>query len=92
MKDEPAIPFTGGIEKSFIDISTLVKTDKLILIEETSKKDVTNEIIAAYGFEHLCKDKDGYVYNLSADDNERAVDWLESNGYCSAETVFMLCV
>lgn len=23
-------------------------------------------------------------------DNERAVDWLESNGYCSAETVFML--
>ena len=31
---------------------------------------VTNEIIAAYGFEHLCKDKDGYVYNLSADDKE----------------------
>lgn len=67
---EPAIPFTGGLEKSFIDISTLVKTDKLILIEETSKRDVTNEIIAAYGFEHLCKDKDGYVYNLSADDKE----------------------
>ena len=67
---EATIPFTGGVEKSFIDISTLVKTDKLILIEETSKKDVTNEIISAYGFEHLCKDKDGYVYNLSADDKE----------------------
>nr|DAG96861.1 MAG TPA: Nucleotide modification associated domain 1 [Crassvirales sp.] len=67
---EPTIPLTGGVEKSFIDISTLVKTDKLILIEESSKKDVTNEIIAAYGFEHLCKDKDGYVYNLSADDKE----------------------
>lgn len=67
---EPIIPFTGGLEKSFIDISTLVKTDKLILIEETSKKDVTNEIIAAYGFENLCKDKDGYVYNLSADNKE----------------------
>lgn len=26
----------------------------------------------------------------AADDNERAVDWLELNGYCSAETVFML--
>lgn len=26
----------------------------------------------------------------AVDDNERAVDWLESNGYCSAETVFML--
>lgn len=26
----------------------------------------------------------------AADDNERAVDWLESNGYRSAETVFML--
>ena len=26
----------------------------------------------------------------AADDNEKAVDWLESNGYCSAETVFML--
>ena len=26
----------------------------------------------------------------AADDNERAVDWLESNGYCSAEIVFML--
>ena len=26
----------------------------------------------------------------AADDNERAVNWLESNGYCSAETVFML--
>ena len=67
---EPQIPFTGGLEKSFIDISTLVKTDKLILIEETGKKDVTNEIISAYGFEHLCKDKDGYVYNLSADNKE----------------------
>ena len=26
----------------------------------------------------------------AADDNERAVNWLEANGYCSAETVFML--
>ena len=67
---EPTIPFTGGVEKSFIDISTLVKTDKLILVEETSKRIVTNEIIAAYGFENLCKDKDGYVYNLSADNKE----------------------
>ena len=50
--------------------SILVKTDKLILIEETSRKDVTNEIIAAYGFEHLCRDKNRYVYNLSADDKE----------------------
>ena len=67
---ESAIPFTGGLEKSFIDISTLVKTDKLLLIEENSKRIVTNEIIAAYGFENLCKDKDGYVYNLSADNKE----------------------
>lgn len=64
------IPFTGRLETVFIDISTLLKTDKLILIEETSKRDVTNEIIASYGFDHLCKDKDGYVYNLSADDKE----------------------
>jgi hypothetical protein len=70
VEGEPQIPFTGSVESTFIDISNLVKTDKLILIEETSKKDVTNEIIAAYGFEHLCKDKDGYVYNLSADDKE----------------------
>lgn len=54
----------------FIDISTLVKTDKLLLIEEISKSDVTNEIMSAYGVEHLCKDKDGYVYNLSADNKE----------------------
>ena len=67
---EPTIPSTGQVETVFIDISNLVETDKLILIEETSKKDVTNEIIAAYGFEHLCRDKDGYVYNLSADDKE----------------------
>ena len=67
---EPTIPSTGRVEKSFIDISTLVKTDKLILVEETSKRIVTNEIIAAYGFENLCKDKDGYVYNLSADNKE----------------------
>lgn len=60
----------GGSEKAFIDISNLVKTDKLILIEETSKRIVTNEIIAAYGFENLCKDKDEYVYNLSADNKE----------------------
>lgn len=26
----------------------------------------------------------------ATDDNEKAVDWLESNGCCSAETVFML--
>ena len=69
-ENEPTIPFTGGVEKSFIDISTLVKTDKLILIEESSKRIVTNEMIAAYGFENLCKDKDGYVYNLSADNKE----------------------
>ena len=67
---EPTIPSTGRVESSFIDISTLVKTDKLILVEETSKRVVTNEIIAAYGFENLCKDKDGYVYNLSADNKE----------------------
>jgi hypothetical protein len=67
---EATIPFTGGVESTFIDISNLVKTDKLILVEETSKRIVTNEIIAAYGFENLCKDKDGYVYNLSADNKE----------------------
>ena len=67
---ESTMSFTGGVEKSFIDISTLVKTDKLLLIEESSKRIVTNEIIAAYGFENLCKDKDGYVYNLSADNKE----------------------
>ena len=67
---ESAIPFTGRVESTFVDISTLVKTDKLILVEETSKRIVTNEIIAAYGFENLCKDKDGYVYNLSADNKE----------------------
>lgn len=67
---EPTIPFTGRVETVFIDISNLVKTDKLILIEETSKRDVTNEIVATYGFEYLCRDKDGYVYNLSADDKE----------------------
>ena len=67
---EPTIPSTGWVEPNFIDISTLVKTDKLVLIEETSKEEVTNEIVAAYGFENLCKDKDGYVYNLSADDKE----------------------
>lgn len=70
LEGEPTIPSTGELETSFIDISTLVKTSKLILIEETSRKDVTFEIIDAYGFEHLCKDKDGYVYNLSADDKE----------------------
>nr|DAH13252.1 MAG TPA: Nucleotide modification associated domain 1 [Bacteriophage sp.] len=68
--NKPTIPSTGRIETLFIDISTLLKTDKLILIEETSKRDVTNEIIASYGFNHLCKDKDGYVYNLSADNKE----------------------
>lgn len=68
LKAEP--PYTIGIGSSFVDISTLVKTDRLLLIEETSKKDVTNEIIVAYGFENLCKDKDGYVYNLSADNKE----------------------
>lgn len=67
---EPKIPFTGGVEKSLIDISNLVKTDKLILVEVTSRQDVTNEIVAAYGFDHLCKDEDGYVYNLSADNKE----------------------
>lgn len=67
---EPTIPSTGRVETVFIDISNLVKTDKLILIEETSKRIVTNEIIASYGFENLCKDEDDYVYNLSADNKE----------------------
>lgn len=67
---EPTIPSTGRVETVFIDISNLVETDRIILMEETSKRDVTNEIIASYGSEHLCRDKDGYVYNLSADDKE----------------------
>lgn len=67
---EATMPSTGRVESTFIDISTLVKTDKLILVEVTSRQDVTNEIIAAYGFDHLCKDEDGYVYNLSADNKE----------------------
>lgn len=70
VEGEHTIHSTEELETSFIDISTLVKTSKLILIEETSRKDVTFEIIDAYGFEHLCKDKDGYVYNLSADNKE----------------------
>ena len=70
VEGEPISPSTGELETSFIDISTLVKTSELILIEETSRKDVTFEIINAYGFEHLCKDKDGYVYNLSTDNKE----------------------
>lgn len=68
--NEPTIPSIVAVGSSFIDISTLIKTDRLILIEETSKRDVTNEIMSAYGVEHLCKDKDGYVYNLSADNKE----------------------
>lgn len=70
VEGEPQIPSTGRVESTFIDISTLVKTDKLILVEVTNRQDVTNEIIAAYGFEHLCRDEDGYVYNLSADNKE----------------------
>lgn len=70
VEGEPQIPSTGRVESTYIDISNLVETDRIILMEETSKKDVTNEIIAAYDSEHLCRDKDGYVYNLSADDKE----------------------
>lgn len=69
-ENEIKIPSIVAVGSSFIDISTLIKTDRLILIEETSKRDVTNEIMSAYGVEHLCKDKDGYVYNLSADNKE----------------------
>ena len=28
--------------------------------------------------------------NTAVDDNEKAVDWLEANGYCSTEVAFML--
>ena len=85
---ESAIPFTGRLEKSFIDISNLVKTDKIILIEENSKKDVTNEIIAAYDFENLCKDKDGYVYNLSADNKEIPVISNGENVICKNQEIY----
>nr|UVX61660.1 MAG: Nucleotide modification associated domain 1 [Bacteriophage sp.] len=70
VEGEYTISSTGELETSFVDISTLVKTDKLILIEETSKTVVTDEIVINYGIDNLCKDKDGYVYNLSADNKE----------------------
>ena len=73
VEGESTIPSTGEIESSFIDISNLLATNKLILIEETSRKDVTKEIIENYGIDNLCKDKDGYVYNLSSDDKEISV-------------------
>ena len=73
VEGEPVIPSTGELESSFIDISNLLATNKLILIEENSKEDVTNEIIRNYGIDNLCKDKDGYVYNLSSDNKEISV-------------------
>ena len=73
IEGEPIISSTGELESSFIDISNLLATNKLILIEETSRKDVTNEIIENYGIDNLCKDKDGYVYNLSSDNKEISV-------------------
>lgn len=78
VEGEPSIPSTGELESfkiqsSFIDISNLLATNKLILVEETSRKDVTNEIIENYGIDNLCKDKDGYVYNLSSDNKEISV-------------------
>ena len=73
VEGEPIIPSTGKLESSFIDISNLLATNKLILIEETSRKDVTKEIIENYGIDNLCKDKDGYVYNLSSDNKEISV-------------------
>lgn len=73
VEGELVIHSTGELESSFIDISNLIATNKLILIEETSKKDVTNEIIKNYGIDNLCKDKDGYVYNLSSDNKEISV-------------------
>lgn len=73
VEGESIIPSTRELESSFIDISNLLATNKLILIEETSKKDVTNEIIENYGIDNLCKDKDGYVYNLSSDNKEISV-------------------
>ncbi len=85
---EPTIPFTRGVESTFIDISNLVKTDKLILIEETSKKDVTNEIIVSYGFDHLCRSKNGYVYNLSADNKEIPVISNGENVICKNPEIY----
>lgn len=73
IEGEPVIPSTGELESSFIDISNLLATNKLILVEETSRKDVTDEIIENYGIDNLCKDKDGYVYNLSSDNKEISV-------------------
>lgn len=73
VEGEPIIPSTGELESSFIDISNLLATNKLILIEKTSRKDVTKEIIENYGIDNLCKDKDGYVYNLSSDNKEISV-------------------
>ena len=73
VEGEPIIPSTRELESSFIDISNLLATNKLILIEESSRKDVTNEIIENYGIDNLCKDKDGYVYNLSSDNKEISV-------------------
>ena len=34
--------------------------------------------------------KDFAENETAADDNERAVDWLESNGYCPDEVSYML--
>ena len=73
VEGEPIIPSTGELESSFIDISNLLATNKLILIEETSRKDVTKEIIENYGIDNLCKDKAGYVYNLYSDNKEISV-------------------
>lgn len=69
---EVQIPSTGEQEKDSpkIELCMLVSTDKVRLVSEIDGTDNTDEIIMDYGLSGLCKDKDNYVYNVTASDNE----------------------
>ena len=53
----------------YIELYNLLVTNKVHLLDEETYEDVTKEIYETYGFEHLAKDNDGFVYNQNADNS-----------------------
>lgn len=79
-KNKDMTSSTGGLDDTIDDendncfyLCESVSTGKIKLIEESTGKDVTAEVIVNYGLSALYADEFGYVFNVMPDGNNVAI-------------------
>lgn len=60
-------------ENVYYDVYNCIVAGSSVLVSETTHKDITEEIKKNYGLDNLCRDNDGYIYNVNKDNSQVTV-------------------